>query len=168
MPHTEYLQVLNFNISYTPVVTTVELHDIPMPKCSNRQICNIHAVETVHDASSTGIRWVLLLSLDPSDQFQRDNAHHQESNDTFYKRVHWQISGAFAPPNNHRSNYPYPFPYPYEKMRMGLRQSSLATGSTWNILIYYTIESITPAQLTAITIRRGTVKHAREQGPEAI
>ena len=107
-----------------------------------------------------------MLSLEPDDRFLRENVHQQVMNDVFYKRVVWNLSGTSLPDQNHRSNYAYPFPFPYETMRMGLRQSSIATGSTWNILIYYTIEPITAEQLTAITIRRGTIAHARAQGPE--
>ncbi len=160
------MQVVNYNLSFTPPNTGQILFDIPMPQCGPKQICNIHAVETVHDSSSTGIRWVLLLSKEPSDRFLKENVHTQSMNDVFYKRVVWNLANTHLPPNNHRADYPYPIAYPYDRMRMGVRQSSIATGSTWNILIFYTIEAISAQQLTAITVRRGTVKHAREQGPE--
>lgn len=166
MPHQEYLQVVNYNLNFTPPDTGQILFDIPMPLCGPKQICNIHAVETVHDASSTGIRWALLLSMEPNDRFLKENIHTQSMNDVFYKRIVWNLAGTSLPPMNHRANYPYPIAYPYERMRLGVRQSSIATGSTWNILIFYTIEAISAQQLTAITVRRGTVKHAREQGPE--
>lgn len=165
MPHQEYLQVLHYNISFVPPDTGLVLFDIPMPKCGPKQICNIHKVTTIHDASANGIRWVLLLSLEPNDRFLRDNVHTQVMNDVFYKRVQWNLTQMHAR-MMHTEDYPYPIAFPYEKMRMGLRQSSVATGSTWNILIFYTIESISAQQLTAITLRRGTVRHAREQGPE--
>jgi len=166
MPHQEYLQIVHYNVSFVPPDTNLVFFDIPMPLCGPRQICNIHAVETIHDASSTGIRWVLLLSMEPNDLFIKDNVHTQSSNDTFYKRVVWNLANTDLPEMNHTSYYAYPIAYPYEKLRMGLRQSSISTGSTWNIIIYYTIEPISAQQLTAITVRRGTVKHARAQGPE--
>jgi len=165
LPHQEFLQVIHYNINFQPPDPELVLFDIEMPHCGPRQICNLHMVETVHDNSNTNIRWVLLLSLEPKDRFLRDNVHTAYSNDTFYKRVFWsQTSG--IPQRDHTARYPYPIAYPYETMRLGLRQSSVGTGSTWNILIFYTIERIDKDQLTAITVRRGTVKHARGQGPE--
>ena len=143
----------------------MQLFDIPMPKCTPKEICNIQKVSTVFDASPNGIRWQLLLSLEPKDRFLLNNVHTAVMNDVFYKKLFFRIS-ASVEANHSESFVDFPFAYPYETLRMGLQQSSVATGSTWNILIYYTIEAIDTKQLTAITIRRGTVRHARPQGPE--
>lgn len=165
MPHTLYLQTINYNISFVPPDTNVVLFDIPMPRCTPREICNIHMVTTVFDASANGIRWVLLLSQEPDDRFIKDNRHTATMNDVFYKRVQWNLA-MMESTAMHTAKYPYPIAYPYMTLRLGLRQSSLATGSTWNVVIFYTVEPIDSSQLTAITIRRGTTRHAREGGPE--
>jgi len=165
LPHQEYLQVIDFNINFVPPDTSMQTLDIQMPLCTPKQICNIHKVTTVHDNSSNGIRWTILLSLEPKDRFLKNSIDRTYQNDVFYKRVQWNLA-MMESTQMHTADYPYPFAYPYDKLRVGLQQSSVATGSTWNVLIFYTIEPITPTQLTAITVRRGTVRHAREGGPE--
>ncbi len=167
MPHREYLQFVNYNISYTTGGNNIlDLFDIPMPLCGPKEICNIKGVTTVFDGSATGVRWRLWLSLEPKDRFLNTNVHTQTMNDVFYYKVHWNIANVTSSDMNHTIMYPDPIAYPYDKMRMAVTQSGTGAGATWNVIIYYTIEPIEPKQLTAITIRRGTVKHAREQGPE--
>ncbi len=165
MPHQEYLQVINYNISFTPaVINVVNLFDIPMPQCGPKQICNIHKVSTVFDGSALNVRWTIFLSLEPRDRFIRNNVHTQVMNDVFYQRIVFTQTGSFESPTVQTENYPYPFAYPYEKLRCGVVSSSIATGITWNVLVFYTIEPIEAKQLTAITIRRGTVAAIRTPG----
>lgn len=166
MPHIEYLQQVHRVINFTPPDTEMQLHDIQMPKCGPKQICNIWGITTAFDNSSNNIRWVLLLSKEPSDRFTRHAIHTAYMNDVFYYRAVWTLSGGRFQEGKEDTWYPYPIAYPYDRMRAGTRTSSIATGTTWNIIIHYTIEAISKEQLTAITIRRGTVAHARAQGPE--
>ncbi len=157
---------MHFNINFTPADTGLNLFDVQMPKCGPREICNIHRIETPLDRSANNIRWVIMASLEPRDRFERDGVHTQYQNDVFYKKVYFSLATGTFNDANLWSDYPFPIAFPYEKMRWATRTSSVATGTTWDIIIFYTIEPIDPKQLTAITIRRGTVKHARAQGPE--
>lgn len=167
MPHQEYLQVIKFQISFTPPDTGIQLFDIQMPKCGPRSICNIHSIHTVFDASSNNIRWVISASMEPSDTWQKEFVHRAYHNDEFYRRLVWTLSGGRFQDGLRETNYPYPIAYPYDKMRWMTRTSSIATGTTWDVFIFYTIEPIDSTRLTAITVRRGTTRHAREGGPEA-
>jgi len=166
LPHQEYLQLVHWATNFTPPDTNVVLHDIQMPKCGPKQICNIHAIETHLDASANGIRWVIKASLDPNDRFPREFVHLAYSNDVFYQRIVFPQGNTTDRDWSKQRIYPFPIAYPYEKMRWMTRTSSVAAGTTWDVLIFYTIEPIDQKQLTAITLRRGVVKHAREQGPE--
>jgi len=166
MPHIEYLQQVHKVHNVVPPATTIQLHDIQMPKCGALEICNIWGVTTIFDSSSNNIRWVIMLSKEPSDRFTRDTVHNSYMNDVFYYRNVWTLSGGRFQSGLKNTWYPYPIAFPYDRMRYATRTSSVATGTTWNIILHYTIESITKAQLTALTVRRGTVAHARGQGPE--
>ena len=157
---------MHFTRSIVPPDTNLVLFDIQMPKCSPKQICNIHQIQTIHDGSSSGIRWSIMASLDPNTRFVENALNDTYKNDVFYYKIIWTISNSGTHGSDAPTHYPYPIAYPYEKMRWATITSSVATGTKWDILIFYTIEPIDAKQLTAITLRRGTVRHAREQGPE--
>lgn len=170
MPHREFLQIVHFALNFNAADTNLLLFDIEMPKCGPKEICLIHQVDALWDSSSFGFRRTLLLSREPSDTFPRHNVDHQYQNDLIFKSVWWTVnsssSGAWSYIARDYVKFSYPIPYPYERMRGGVQISNIAAGITVDISIYYTIEGIDAKQLTAITIRRGTVRHARAQGPE--
>ncbi len=166
MPHKEYLQLVHHVRNLIPPDALLRIFDIQMPKCGPREICNIHMITTVFDASATGLRWTIMASLEPSDLFTKHTVHSAYENDVFYFRVVWTLGSTGRGPDEHTIYYPHPIAFPYEKMRWADQQSSIGAGVNWDILIYYTIEPIDTSQLTAITIRRGTVRHARPGGPE--
>jgi len=170
MPH-EFMQFINYIVSFQPSsAIPVHLFDIPMPKCTPKEMCLIHAFETIWDMSANDIRIELWASLEPSDRILFIDTHTKHQQDIFYSARLWRSIDGASGVSSHTQNwityYNHPVPYPYEKLRIGVRTTSAATGLAVDVRIHYTIEPISAKQLTAITLRRGTVRHARPQGPE--
>lgn len=167
--HLKFLQHVSYFHTEVPVDTGLVLFDIEMPKCGPNKICSIHMVEWIWDHRDGGIRWVGYLSKEPDDRFVFDNVHQSTNGDVFFQTVDWIIVSGGTGQSGYKgkdyTRYPYPIGYPFETLRGGARVSSPAFGIQFNVVIYYTVEDITQAQLTALTVRRGRTRHARPTGP---
>jgi len=169
MPGHEFLQTVVYHL--IPGGNTDDnIRDIQMPKCGPSQMCNIWGIRTTWNQSATDIRWRLWFSLEPKDVFRLVDVDDSYMNDVFHNVIVFRTidsaSGVSEGPNEDTVIFPLPFAYPYDKLRVMSDATSAGAGAQWVITIYYTIEVITRAQLTAITVRRGTTRHAREGGPE--
>jgi len=166
----EFLQFQNFWRIQTEVTSNLIAFDIPMPKCTAKEACLIWGVRVNWNLSATDIRHRLWLSKEPSERFLGVEINAFEDSDIFYFLSFFRTidgaSGVSEGPNVDQIIYPKPFVYPYERLRAAAQTTSTGSLPNFHISIMYTIESVNAKQLTAITVRRGTVRHAREQGPE--
>jgi len=168
MSSRQFLQSVMHNWQ-TLAQSAIQLRDIQMPKCGPNRICNIWGIRVTWDQTAFEIRWRLFLSLEPSDRFEDVDVDGAYLNDIFYRLnvlMDALTSGVADAPRESTVMFPIPFAYPYEKLRAG-NDASTGVAADWHIQILYTIDEITSRQLTAITVRRGTTRHARPGGPEA-
>ncbi len=165
--HREFLQTLMYQFSGT--ATGADIFDVPMPRCNPKEICLIQGVRIAWDMTANDIQWRLILSLEPKDQFtKRDVFRHLDTDWFYYLRVINDLNteGMADRTRVDQIIFPLPFAYPYKNLRAFTNTTNGSAGYDWWIQIFYTIEALDKRQLTAITVRRGTVRHAREQGPE--
>jgi len=169
MPHQEFLQVITHNFGGA-AVTAMTLRDIQMPKCSPQEICLIRGVRVSWEMTANNIRWRLLMSQEPNDRFNTIDIDQAYMKDVFYYLSIFRVvngNSGFDPGKSFDTVwFPYAIPYPFDRLRVGSDSTSAATGRDWIIQVYYTVEQIPKGQITALAIRRGTIRHAREGGPE--
>jgi len=136
-----------------------------MPAHEFLQFTNYHYIQSEAD-----INHRLWISQEPNDRMLGRQTDEFEWNALLYHAILWRTidgaSGETAIFSQHTEQFSHAVPYPYDKLRAGADTQN--SGALPNILITirYTIETINLKQLTAISIRRGTVRHARAQGPE--